>query len=100
MVTALVLTVAVLVVGRRSVTHNSTSFMLIGFIGIVDTLGNVAFTMGLGTGAVAVVSTITALFSSVTVLLACLLLKERLVMHQVIGFLAVMLGVGIVSYFA
>ncbi|HKM51528.1 MAG TPA: EamA family transporter [Candidatus Bathyarchaeia archaeon] len=99
LVTALVLTGAVVVVGGRSVAHNSTSFMLVGFIGIVDTLGNVAFTMGLGTGAVAVVSTITALFSSVTVLLACLLLKERLVMHQAIGFLAIMLGVGIVSYF-
>jgi uncharacterized membrane protein len=36
----------------------------------------------------------------VTVLLACLLLKERLAMHQAIGFLAIMLGVGIVSYFA
>jgi uncharacterized membrane protein len=100
LVTALVLSGAVVFVGGRSVSHNSTSFMLVGFVGIVDTLGNVAFTMGLGTGAVAVVSTITALFSSVTVLLACLLLKERLVMHQAIGILAIMLGVGIVSYFA
>ncbi|HMK82393.1 MAG TPA: EamA family transporter, partial [Candidatus Bathyarchaeia archaeon] len=57
LVTALVLTGAVMVAGGRPVAHNSMSFMLVGFIGVVDTLGNVAFTMGLGTGAVAIVST-------------------------------------------
>jgi len=45
-----------------------------------------------------VVATISGLFSAVTVILAFLVLKERLAAHQIIGLLAILVGVSIIGY--
>ena len=73
-------------------------FVLIVVIGIVDTLGNITYNLGILGGAVSVVSTISGLFSAVTVLLAFIVLKERLVAHQTVGLLAILVGVSIIAY--
>ena len=73
-------------------------FVLIVVIGIVDTLGNITYNLGILGGAVSVVSTISGLFSAVTVLLAFVVLKERLVVHQTVGLLAILVGVSIIAY--
>jgi len=73
-------------------------FVLIVVIGIVDTLGNISYNLGILGGAVSAVSTISGLFSAVTVLLAFIVLKERLVAHQTVGLLAILVGVSIIGY--
>ena len=73
-------------------------FVLIVVIGIVDTLGNITYNLGILGGAVSVVSTISGLFSAITVLLAFVVLKERLVVHQTVGLLAILVGVSIIAY--
>jgi len=73
-------------------------FVLIVVIGIVDTLGNITYNLGILGGAVSVVSTISGLFSAITVLLAFVVLKERLVAHQTVGLLAILVGVSIIAY--
>jgi uncharacterized membrane protein len=78
---------------QQSILH------LVVFIGIVDSLANVAYNIGISTGTVAVVSFVSSLFSTITVLLAFAVLRERLVSHQVIGITSIILGIAIVGYF-
>jgi uncharacterized membrane protein len=62
-------------------------------------VANVAYNLGVSVGTVAVVSTLSGLFSAVTVLLAFLFLRERLAKHQGLGFLAILVGVSVIGYF-
>lgn len=52
---------------------------------VLETVGFVAFTSALDIGPVAVVSVIMAQFSTVAVVLAAVVLRERLLRHQWIG---------------
>ncbi len=66
-------------------------------IGVLDTVGYVAATIGLTLGEVAVVSVLGSLFSAVTVLLAAIFLREKLVWNQWLGIAIIGLGVALVS---
>ena len=78
----------------------SSYLPLVLIIGIVDTFGNITYNLGILGGAVSVVATISGLFSAVTVILAFVVLKERLAAHQVIGLLTILVGVSIIGYAA
>ena len=94
-----VLTGAVIFTPRGRAYGKWSSFLPIVFlIGIVDTLGNISYNLGILGGAVSVVATISGLFSAVTVILAFVVLKERLAAHQAIGFLTILVGVSIIGY--
>ena len=54
------------------------------------------FSIGLGTGNVAVVTVLSSLQSTVAVALASVFLRERLTAHQWIGVALVALGLGLV----
>ncbi len=96
---AIILTgVVVLTPKARSRGNFPSYFVLIVVIVIVDTLGNITYNLGILGGAVSVVSTISGLFSAVTVLLAFIVLKERLVAHQTVGLLTILVGVSIIGY--
>ena len=75
------------------------AFSFIAAIAILDTFANVAYNVGISYGTVSVVSTVGGLFSPVTILLAWICLKERLTTHQIIGFLAVAVGVTVLGLF-
>ena len=95
---ASVLTV-VLLNFRESMRRSWSSYLPIVFvIGIVDTLGNITYNLGILGGTVSVVATISGLFSAVTVILAFAVLKERLAVHQVLGLLTILIGVAIIGY--
>jgi len=95
---ASVLTV-VLLNFRGSMRRSWSSYLPIVFvIGIVDTLGNITYNLGILGGTVSVVATISGLFSAVTVILAFAVLKERLAVHQVLGLLTILIGVAIIGY--
>jgi len=99
LMSAIILTgVVVLTPKARSRGNFPSYFVLIAVIGIVDTLGNITYNLGILGGAVSVVSTISGLFSAVTVLLAFIVLKERLVAHQTVGLLTILVGVSIIGY--
>jgi len=91
---------AVLLCSRiRSVSRPTSFFYLVVFVGVVDSLANVAYNIGISLGTVAVVSFVSSLFSAITILLACAILKERLLRHQIIGIASIMLGIAIIGYF-
>ena len=96
---ATILTSALILTPRTASRGNWSSYLpIVLAIGIVDTFGNITYNLGILGGAVSVVATISGLFSAVTVILAFLVLKERLAAHQIIGLLAILVGVSIIGY--
>lgn len=98
LMSALVLTVALICCRNRTRGQVSSYVPLVIAIGVVDTLGNLAYNWGILTGAVSVVAPISGLFTAVTVLLAFAVLKERLRSHQLVGILAILIGVLAIGY--
>jgi len=74
------------------------SFGLLLVIGLLDVLAGLAYNFGVIGGEVAVVSTISGLYSVVTVLLAIIFLKDRLNRRQAGGILAILVGVGLLGF--
>ena len=95
----LVLAVPFLSRRTRSLRLGMRAFRTIIVIACLDTFANVTYNVGLIFGTVAIVSTLGGMFSAVTVLLAWVILKERLTLHQSFGFAAIVLGVATLSAF-
>jgi drug/metabolite transporter (DMT)-like permease len=74
-----------------------TAMWLIGVVGLLDTSAYVANTIGLTTREVAVVTVLASLYSTVTVLLAWMFLRERLHWSQWLGIGAIFMGIALVS---
>jgi len=66
-------------------------------IGVLDTAAFVANTVGLTTDQISVVSVLASLFSAVTVLLAAIFLREKLIWNQWLGIAIILGGVALVS---
>ena len=64
---------------------------------LLDTAANVAYNIGIATALTSVVVTLSSLFSAVTVLLAWVILRERLALWQWAGVLTILLGVLLVN---
>jgi drug/metabolite transporter (DMT)-like permease len=64
---------------------------------LLDTLAFVMFNLGIGSAYTAIVTALASLFSAVTVLLAWMILRERLSASQWAGVVAILLGVLLVS---
>jgi drug/metabolite transporter (DMT)-like permease len=96
-VSALVVVVPFL--SRRSDRSNRGAYWLIPGIAFLDTFANVAYDFGVSLGTVTVVSTLGGMFSAVTVLLARVILKERLSHHQIVGFATIVVGVAALTAF-
>jgi drug/metabolite transporter (DMT)-like permease len=64
---------------------------------LLDTAANIAYNIGIATALTSVVVTLSSLFSAVTVVLACLLLRERLAPWQWAGVLTILLGALLVN---
>ncbi len=76
-----------------------SAFWFILSIAFFDTFANVIYVLGITVGTVSIVSTVGGMFSAVTVLLARVVLKERLLRHQILGFIAIAAGVGVLGLF-
>ena len=76
---------AVVVVRRIDVSLTTRQAMILGAAALLDTVGFIAFTTGLDRGPVAVVAVVSAQFSTIAVVLAATLLRERLQRHQWVG---------------
>jgi drug/metabolite transporter (DMT)-like permease len=64
---------------------------------LLDTAANIAYNIGIATALTSVVVTLASLFSAVTVLLAWIILRERLARWQWAGVLTILLGVMLVN---
>lgn len=71
-------------------------WLIVG-VGVLDTSAYVANTIGFTTHQIAVVSVLASLFSTVTVMLAWLFLRERLHWSQWLGVAGIFAGVALVS---
>jgi drug/metabolite transporter (DMT)-like permease len=64
---------------------------------LLDTAANIAYNLGIATALTSVVVTLSSLFSAVTVLLAWIILRERLAPWQWVGVLTILVGVLLVN---
>jgi drug/metabolite transporter (DMT)-like permease len=70
---------------------------VVGAVVLLDTAGFVAYTSGIRSGSVAIVATLSGLFSAVTVGLAILVLKERLTPAGYVSIAVMLLGVALIA---
>ncbi len=87
---------AAAVVRRPPLALSGANARTVLMTGMVAVAGYVVFSIGLGTGNVAVVTVLSSLQSTVAVALASVFLRERLTVHQWIGVALVALGLGLV----
>jgi drug/metabolite transporter (DMT)-like permease len=66
-------------------------------VGLGDTLGNLLFAAAAGRGLVSLTSVLASLYPIVTVILAALVLKERVARMQYVGIVLTLAGVGLIS---
>jgi len=71
---------------------------LLGVVGVLDTSAFVANNFALQWGPLSVVTVLASLFSAVTVLLACIFLRERLERTQWAGIILILSGIAIVNW--
>ncbi len=65
----------------------------LAFVGILDSAAFLTYNVGISLGSVAIVGTLSGLFSAVTVGLAALILRERLVAMQYAGLASIFVGI-------
>lgn len=65
--------------------------------GLLDTLANVAYNVGISVALTSIVVVLSSLFSAVTVLLAWVFLRERLAAWQWAGVVAILIGIALVN---
>jgi uncharacterized membrane protein len=75
----------------------SAAFAPVAASGALTVLGNGAFILASDLGSLAVVSVLAAMFPAATVILARLVLKERLSRARLIGLIAALIAVGLVA---
>ncbi len=79
---------------------NSGDSLRLSALVVLDSGSMVIYSLGTSSAHVGVVAVLASLFSAVTVLLAQIVLKERLAWWQWCGILAIFVGVAWVSYFS
>lgn len=72
-------------------------FVFLIVSGLLDVLGLITYNIGITTEFVSIVSSISAIFPAVTIILAYIFLKERIVGNQKIGIVAILSGLVIIS---
>ena len=85
------------IIRRTLVVPTQRMSVLLIVAGLLDTLGFLAYCVGITTEFVSIVSPISAMFPAITVLLAYLFLKERIANSQKVGIGAILVGLFLVS---
>ena len=96
-ITATVLVISAVMLRRPVVRLAGWSLAIALSVGIGDTLGNLLFAASAGRGLVSLTSVLASLYPIVTVILAALVLKERVARLQLVGITLTLAGVGLIS---
>ena len=96
------LTAATVVLGavllrRPAIRLRGRPLAVIVGVGCVDTLGNLLYAASSGHGIVSLTSVLASLYPIVTVMLAAIVIKERIAGIQRLGVVLTLLGVGLIS---
>jgi drug/metabolite transporter (DMT)-like permease len=84
---------------RQSIKFpRGTVWWLLATVGVLDTSAFLANNFALQWGPVSVVTVLASLFSAITVLLACVFLRERLARVQWVGIALILAGVALVNW--
>jgi uncharacterized membrane protein len=83
--------------GQSLSVPRGSVWWLVAAIGVTDTIAYLANNAGLATGQVSVVSVLASLYGAVTVVLAWVVLRERLERSQWLGILLIFAGIVLVS---
>ena len=67
-------------------------------IGILDMAGVVFYAFGASTELISIVGPISALYPAVTLILARLFIKEKLILIQKIGIISILFGLFLISF--
>lgn len=97
LITPCVLAVGAPLVGQSLKLPRGKIWWFIAAVGIIDTVGFMAYNIGLTVAQVSVVSVISSLYSAITVVLAWIVLRERLQLSQWLGVGVVFAGLVLVN---
>jgi drug/metabolite transporter (DMT)-like permease len=95
--TAATIVLTAVFVRRPALRLRGLPLAVIVGVGCVDTLGNLLYAASSGHGIVSLTSVLASLYPIVTVMLAAIVLKERIAGIQRLGVLLTLLGVGLIS---
>ncbi len=95
---ATILTFGMIVYSGQKINLSGIAFIpLILLAGFLDTGGNVFYVLAARSGRLDIAAILTSMYPAITVLLAWILLKERLMNKQWLGVFAVMIAVALIS---
>jgi drug/metabolite transporter (DMT)-like permease len=97
-VTGLALGIVALPARQSLKLPRGTVWWLLATVGVLDTSAFLANNFALQWGPVSVVTVLASLFSAITVLLACVFLRERLASLQWFGIALILAGVALVNW--
>jgi drug/metabolite transporter (DMT)-like permease len=95
--TAATLVLAVVMLRRPAIRLHGWPLAVIVAVGCIDTLGNLLYAASSGHGIVSLTSVPASLYPIVTVMLAAIVIGERIARVQRLGVLLTLVGVGLIS---
>jgi drug/metabolite transporter (DMT)-like permease len=96
-VTATAIVLAAVAIRRPTIRLAGWPLLVVIGVGLGDTLGNLLFAAAAGRGLVSVTSVLASLYPIVTVILAALVIGERVARVQLLGVVLTLAGIGLIS---
>ena len=96
-VTACVIVLAAVAIRRPTIRLGGGPLLIVVGVGIGDTVGNLLFAASSAHGIVSLTSVLASLYPIVTVVLAAIVIKERIAGLQRVGVLLTLVGVALIS---
>jgi drug/metabolite transporter (DMT)-like permease len=97
--TSLVLLLPVVVIKRPPLIFKATHLPAVCAVGILEGLAAFFYTVAAAKGMLSLVSVISSLYPGVSILLAAMIIKERLRRYQFVAVIMIVLGVSLISAF-
>jgi len=94
---SLVFLLAIIVIRRQQVLPGKQVWPIVFLAGVLDVAGNVFFVLATHSGRLDVAAMLSSLYPAVTVLLATILLKERVSRLQAIGIVVALVAIPLIS---
>jgi drug/metabolite transporter (DMT)-like permease len=96
-VTATAIVLTAVAVRRPTIRLAGWPLLVVIGVGLGDTLGNLLFAAAAGRGLVSITSVLASLYPIVTVILAALVIGERVARVQLLGVVLTLAGIGLIS---